>query len=272
MRVHVVSDVHGAVPELARAAAGSDVFVCLGDLILFLDYDRPGRGIFADLFGEEHARAYIEARTANRFDEAHALSAAAWARLGVTDPGEKWALMQAMVQGAVRGALRRHAVPGAADVRQRRLPALWPDYLRDGHRVVDAEVVEVDGLRWGFVGGGLVSPMRTPYEIPEPEYAAKVAALGPVDVLFTHIPPALPGAHLRRASRAGSRSAARRSSSTCAETQPRYHLFGHVHQPLASQDPCRAHRVHQRRALPRQRTALRPRPPEQQRKRGVRRR
>ena len=63
--------------------------MCLGDLILFLDYDSPGRGIFADLFGEEHARAYIEARTANRFDEAQQLSAAAWARLGVDGPATR---------------------------------------------------------------------------------------------------------------------------------------------------------------------------------------
>ena len=52
MRVHVVSDVHGAALALSRAAEGADMFVCLGDLILFLDYDDPSRGIFADLFGD----------------------------------------------------------------------------------------------------------------------------------------------------------------------------------------------------------------------------
>jgi hypothetical protein len=85
MRVNIVSDVHGADGALAKAAEGSDVFVCLGDLILFLDYDDPEAGIFAELFGAEHARAYIEARTANRFDEARAMSDAAWAEIGVTD-------------------------------------------------------------------------------------------------------------------------------------------------------------------------------------------
>ena len=233
MRVHVASDVHGAVAELSRAAEGADVFVCLGDLILFLDYDSPGRGIFADLFGEEHARAYIEARTANRFDEAHALSVAAWARLGVTDPAEKWALMQAMVKSQYAELFDAMPSPALLTYGNVDIPALWPDYLRDGHRVVDAEVVEVAGLRWGFVGGGLVSPMRTPYEIPEAEYAEKVAALGAVDVLFTHIPPALPELTydvLARRFEVGSQALLE----YVRDVQPRYHLFGHVHQPLAS--------------------------------------
>jgi Icc-related predicted phosphoesterase len=231
VRLHVASDVHGATAALSRAAEGSDVFVCLGDLILFLDYDSPGRGIFADLFGEEHARAYIEARTANRFDEARELSAAAWARLGVTGRDEKWALMQAMVKTQYEELFDAMPSPALLTYGNVDIPALWPDYLKDGHRVVDAEVVEVAGMRWGFVGGGLVSPMRTPYEITEADFDAKVAALGPVDVLFTHIPPALPELAydvVARRFEVGSRALL----DYIREHQPRYHLFGHVHQPL----------------------------------------
>jgi Icc-related predicted phosphoesterase len=60
-----------------------------------------------------------------------------------------------------------------------------------------------------------------------------VAALGPVDVLFTHIPPALPELTydvLARRFEVGSRALLE----YVREVQPRYHLFGHVHQPLAS--------------------------------------
>jgi Icc-related predicted phosphoesterase len=232
VRVHVVSDVHGAALELAAAAQGADTFVCLGDLILFLDYERPSRGIFADLFGEEHARAYIELRTANRFDEARALSSAAWGRLGVDDPGEKWSLMQAMVRGQYEELFTAMPAPALLTYGNVDIPALWPEYLRDGHEVVDGSVVEVDGLRWGFIGGGLVSPMRTPFEIPLDEYAAKVAALGPVDVLFSHIPPALPELTYDTAARrfeVGSEALLE----YVRTFQPRFHLFGHVHQPLA---------------------------------------
>lgn len=233
MRVHVASDVHGASRELAAASEGADAFVCLGDLILFLDYDRPGRGIFADLFGEEHARAYIELRTANRFDEARALSVEAWGRLGVTDPDEKWSVMQAMVRSQYEELFDAMPAPALLTFGNVDIPAMWPDYLRDGHRVVDGDVVEVDGMRWGFVGGGLVSPMRTPYEIPPEAFAEKVAALGPVDVLFSHIPPAVPELTYDTAARRFEIGSAALLDYV-REHQPRYHLFGHVHQPLVA--------------------------------------
>ena len=38
MRVHVVSDVHGSADALARAGDGADMLICLGDMLLFLDY------------------------------------------------------------------------------------------------------------------------------------------------------------------------------------------------------------------------------------------
>jgi Icc-related predicted phosphoesterase len=84
-----------------------------------------------------------------------------------------------------------------------------------------------------MVGGGLVSPMRTPYEITDEDYADKVAALGAVDVLMTHIPPALPTLTYDVVARRFERG-----SSALLEyvrdVQPRLHLFGHVHQPLSA--------------------------------------
>ena len=41
MRIHVVSDVHGSVDALGRAAEGADVLVCLGDLVLFGHVHQP---------------------------------------------------------------------------------------------------------------------------------------------------------------------------------------------------------------------------------------
>lgn len=233
MRVHIVSDVHGAGTALASAAEGSDVFVCLGDLILFLDYDDPERGIYADLFGVDHSRAYIEARTANRFDEARALSDAAWAGIGITDRTQRWTILESMVRVQYEDLFAAMPSPALMTFGNVDVPALWPEYLRDGHRVVDAEVVEVDGQRWGFVGGGLKSPMRTPYEIDPDDYAAKLDALGPVDVLFTHIPaknPLLNYDVVARRFEIGSQAI----TDYLEKFQPRFHFFGHVHQPLAS--------------------------------------
>jgi Icc-related predicted phosphoesterase len=233
MRVNVVSDVHGASQALARAAEGCDAFVCLGDLILFLDYDDPARGIFADLFGEEHARVYIQARTANEFGRAHELSTAAWQRLGVTEAADRWQVIEAMVRLQYEELFHAMPTPALLTYGNVDIPSMWPDFLRPGHEVIDGGSIDVDGMRWGFVGGGLTSPMRTPYEISAEDYAAKVESLGPVDILFSHIPPAIPELTYDVAARrfeTGSRALLE----YVQEVQPRYHLFGHVHQPLAA--------------------------------------
>ncbi|HSA53733.1 MAG TPA: metallophosphoesterase, partial [Yinghuangia sp.] len=85
MRVHVVSDVHGEAAALARAGDGADALVCLGDLILFIDYHDLTQGIFPELFGRDNAVELVALRTAKRFDEARAFSRALWASLE-TDP------------------------------------------------------------------------------------------------------------------------------------------------------------------------------------------
>lgn len=233
MRVHIVSDVHGAASALSDAAEGSDVFVCLGDLILFLDYDDPSHGIYADLFGEDHATRYIELRTANRFDEARALSHAAWERLGIMDADARYQVMESMVRVQYEQLFAAMPAPAYLTYGNVDIPRLWSEYLRPGHTVVDGTVIDVDGQRWGFLGGGLVSPMRTPHEIAPEEFAEAVTSLGPVDVLFTHIPPAVPELTYDTVARrfeVGSTALL----AYVEKHQPRYHFFGHVHQPLAA--------------------------------------
>ena len=75
MRVHVISDVRGAAGPLRHAAAGADALLCLGDLLLFVDYADHGQGIFAELFGAEAAQQFVALRTAKLFDEARVMSA-----------------------------------------------------------------------------------------------------------------------------------------------------------------------------------------------------
>src|ERR1700687_1726767 len=82
MRVHVVSDVHGRADALRVAADGADALLCLGDMLLFIDYADHGQGIFADLFGAEAAERFVALRTAKRFDEAREMSRRLWDRLG----------------------------------------------------------------------------------------------------------------------------------------------------------------------------------------------
>jgi Icc-related predicted phosphoesterase len=229
VRVHVVSDVHGSVEALRSAGDGADVLVCLGDLVLFLDYEDAGGGIFASLFGADNARQLVALRTARQFDAARTFSRGLWASLE-EDP-------RVVIDAAVRAQYAElfEAMPepayltyGNVDV-----PALWPEFVKPGHTVLDGQVAQIGGRTWGFVGGGLRTPMRTPYEIDDEDYAAKVAAVGAVDVLACHIPPDVPGLLYDVTARRFERGSAA-VLDAIRDTAPGLVLFGHVHQPLRS--------------------------------------
>jgi len=227
MRGHGVSDVHGRADALAKAGDGADVLICLGDLLLFIDYEDHSQGIFPQLFGAENATRYIGLRTAGRFDEAREFSAELWARLG-GDPREH---LERAVREQYAELFAALPTPAYLTYGNVDVPRLWADYVRDGHHVLDGRTAEIGGLVFGFVGGGLPTRYRTPNEIGEEEYAAKVAALGRVDVLCSHIPPAVPELLYDVAARRFERGSEALLEAIRA-TQPRYALFGHVHQPL----------------------------------------
>ncbi|MBO3745572.1 metallophosphoesterase family protein [Streptosporangiaceae bacterium NEAU-GS5] len=229
MRIHVVSDVHGRVDALAGAGDGADALVCLGDLVLFVDYADHSQGIFADLFGAEKAAEFIGLRTEGRFDEARVMSAELWSALG----GDPRAHVEAAVRGQYAAIFAAMPVPAYLTYGNVDLPALWAEYARPGHQILDGETAEIGGLRFGFVGGGLRTPYRTPYEIDDADYARKVAAVGRVDVLCSHIPPAIPELLYDTVARRFERGS-EALLDAIKRTQPRYALFGHVHQPLWS--------------------------------------
>lgn len=235
MRVHVVSDVHGHTEALRRAGDGADAVVVLGDLMNYLDYGDPSQGIIADLVGSDIGQLFADLRKEHRFAELRAAGASALATLA--DPtaaiieaarAQYAALFDAMPTPA-------YCTYGNVDI-----PALWPEFLTEGHRMLDAEVVVLDGWRFGFVGGWPRRPSgrrRTRPVVPfgadvsEEEYAAKVQALGEVDVLCSHVPPAVPELCYDTVSRAFE-VASPALLAAIHRIRPRYALFGHVHQPL----------------------------------------
>lgn len=228
MRVHVVSDVHGNSEALARAGDGADALLCLGDLILFLDYADHSRGIFPDLFGAENATRIVAMRTARRFDEAREFSRQLWAGLDL----DRETAMEQAVRRQYAELFAAFPAPTYATYGNVDRPDLWPDFARDGVTVLDGQVVEIGGRTFGFVGGGLPSRMRTPYEVDEETYAAKVAALGSVDVLCSHIPPAVAELTYDTVARRFERGS-EAILDAIHRTRPGHVLFGHVHQPLA---------------------------------------
>ncbi|TLQ48538.1 metallophosphoesterase [Streptomyces marianii] len=222
----MVSDVHGNTTDLARAGTGADALICLGDLVLFLDYADHSRGIFPDLFGVENADRIVELRTARRFEEAREFGRSLWAGL------DRDAVILEAVRKQYSELFAAFPTPTYATYGNVDVPALWPEYVRPGTTVLDGERIELDGLVFGFVGGGLRSPMRTPFEISDEEYAAKVEALGEVDVLCSHIPPEVPELTYDTVARRFERGSTALLDAI-RRTRPRYSLFGHVHQPLA---------------------------------------
>lgn len=236
MRVHVVSDVHGNVEDLKRAGDGADALVVLGDLIDFVDYHNHERGILGTVFGPEKVARFAELRRNKRGHELGAYARSLWQSL--SDPAR-------VVEEAVREQYSRlfaamtaptYATAGNVDA-----PHLWPEFAGEGIHVLDGDSVELGGLRFGFVGGtlkpaGMVTrpdAAWVPYLRPEKEYDAAVRGLGRVDVLCTHLPPAVPELVydvVARKAESGSVSLLER----IRQDRPRWSLFGHVHQPLAA--------------------------------------
>jgi Icc-related predicted phosphoesterase len=232
MRVHVVSDVHGTADALKTAGDGADMLICLGDMLLFLDYADPTQGIFAELYGAEYAREYIDLRTARRFGEARALTAGIAARLTTQRGTDLPTLFDEAIRRQYAELFAALAEPAYLTYGNVDVPRLWDSFRRPGHQVIDGGRAEVGGVAFGFVGAGLISPYRTPNEVPPSSYAEKLDAVGAVDVLCTHIPPAVPELlYDVQARRMETGSTA--LLEVIRRTQPRYAFFGHVHNPLA---------------------------------------
>ena len=224
-----VSDVHGAIEPLRRLVDRDEQIVILGDLANLTDY-RNGEGAVAEVLGLEFARASAEARASGDFAGMRAL----W----MERVGEKAKEFSAEIGRAIERQYDDVAVAlsggnglvihGNVD-RPRRLRETLPD----GFRYVHGETVDMDGLRFGFVGGGVETPLKIEGEVSDEEMTSLLDGLGSVDVLCTHVPPAVRS--MRRDVITGRDE---RGSGPIRdyllEYQPRFHLFGDVHQPQAT--------------------------------------
>jgi Icc-related predicted phosphoesterase len=213
VRVHVVSDVHGNADALARAGEGADALLVLGDLLDFVDYHDHSQGILGTIFGADKVATFAELRRNRQGSEI-----AAYAR----------SLFAAMTAPT-------YATPGNVDA-----PALWPEFAGRGVHILDGEVAKIGELRFGFAGGALLPPgavLRSgatwrPYLRTEEEFGTAVAGLGEVDVVCTHVPPAVPELTYDVVARRPERGSAALLDAIMRH-RPRWSLFGHVHQPLA---------------------------------------
>jgi Icc-related predicted phosphoesterase len=226
--VKIVSDLHSRVDALREEVAPDDTLLLLGDLVNIVDYTAM-EGILVDVFGVETVREVVALRAERRFDEARSVMA----RRREGRESEVWDRFQALTRRAyreVRDALphRTFVIFGNADS-----PDMAEELARPGVEFVDGKVVELDGSRVGFVGGGLPTALGVAGEITEAEFDAKLDALGEVDVICTHMPPDLPELTYDTLAARHERGSARLLE-YLREVRPRRAYFGHVHQPLLS--------------------------------------
>ena len=223
----LVADVHGAAAALRRVVGDGEPVLVLGDLINFIDY-RTMDGILSDLVGTETAVRLVNARGAGRLDQARAV----WSELSREREDELRSRMSDLIHAAYVDVCP--ALDGA-DVYVTYGNVDRPDVMRAllpvGVRFVDAEVVTIEGRRVGFAGGGLAGGLGIPGEVTEDEMAAKLAALGPVDVLCTHVAPDVPP--LARDVVGRTVRGSRAVLDYLRKMQPARHFFGDVHQPQA---------------------------------------
>lgn len=227
--VLIVSDVHGEFEALGELARSGHLLLILGDLINLLDY-RTGEGIISDVMGDEFGRRV----SARRGDSDYLGMRELWneqAAGRTTEIREAMADEVAAAYARCRQALtggRGYVTYGNVD-----RPQLLAESLPEGMTFVDGDVVEIEGLAFGFVGGGTSTPVGAAGEVSNEEMAAKLDRLGAVDVLCSHLSPSVRALHLDVIT-----GRLERSSPPILDYllrhQPRYHFFGDVHQPQAT--------------------------------------
>jgi Icc-related predicted phosphoesterase len=237
----VLSDIHFALESLRRVVASGETLVILGDLVNLTDY-RTGEGAVADVLGMEFARASATARGSGDYQRMRGL----WLEtVGDRIEEVRDAIGQAIgeqytsVSEALQGG-HGYVIHGNVD-----RPGLLADALPDGYEYVHGETREIEGLRFGFVGGGAATPLQAEGEVTDEAMAGLLDGLGDIDVLCTHVAPALDPLQTDVVT-----GRAERGSTPLIDyiraNPPRLHLFGDVHQPQASRwrvGPTRCHNV-----------------------------
>ena len=223
-----MSDLHGAAQALAGEVHPDDTLLLLGDLINVIDYGTKD-GILVEIFGVDAVNEVIGLRAQKRFEEAR--SVMALRRKG------REAEIAGKFQQAFHKAYRdvyavlphqTYVILGNVDS-----PAVAEELRPENVEMVDGKVIELAGMRIGFVGGGLPTPLKIAGEVPEEEYNAKLEGLGEVDVICSHVPPDIPELTYDVIAHRHERGSSRLLE-YIREVQPRRAFFGHIHQPLCS--------------------------------------
>lgn len=224
-----ISDVHHALEPLRKVVARGEPLLILGDLVNLTDY-RTGEGAISDALGVEFAVEVGRARAVGDYPRMREL----W-MTAMGDGAER-------VQQSIRSALEMqyqevatalaggtgYALHGNVD-----RPALLRESLPAGIEYVHGETRDIGGRVFGFAGGGVSTPVGAQGEVTDDEMTDMLASIGPVDVLCSHVPPAVDSLRTDVVTGRSERGSQPVLDYILAN-QPALHLFGDVHQPQAS--------------------------------------
>lgn len=230
MPVYVVADLHGAASDLKDAVPEGSTLLLLGDLVNFLDYISM-TGILTEVFSIETVAQVVELRTAGKVEEARVVMRE---RSRGREEEIRAEIGRRVMQQyeEVFAALPdpTHLILGNVDN-----PALAETFASGtpATHLLTAGVVTIEGERFGLVGGALPTPLHVAGEVTPEEMRSRIDSLGEVDVLCSHIPPAVPELCFDTVS--GKREQGSEDLlEYIRDVQPRRAYFGHVHQPLVS--------------------------------------
>jgi Icc-related predicted phosphoesterase len=226
--VLIVADVHGAFDALARVASRREPLLVLGDLLNVVDH-RSYDGLLAEVAGREVVAEVMTLRAAGEENAA----AARWRAFAAGREEEIRRHFETRVRAeyramatALRGA-ESYVTYGNVD-----RPRLLAEALPEGSRFVDGVAVEIEGSLVGFAGGGAATSAGAPGEVTEAAMAEKLASLGPVEILCTHVAPAV--APLSTDVVGGMRKESGAVLEYLLTFEPEVHYFGDIHQPQAT--------------------------------------
>lgn len=225
----LVGDVHGATRALRRLVGQGERLAVLGDLINFIDY-RNFDGILAELVGRDQVAELVALRSEGKVAELRSR----WAEFRQGQEVTMAARQRSLIEAAYADVCEPLAGTGSlVTFGNVDTPALLRAALPADCRLVDGEVEEIEGWRVGFVGGGVETGLGIPGEVSEAELEAKLNSLGEVEVLCTHVPPAV--GPLARDVLGGRQKGSEAVLSYLLRQRPTYHYFGDIHQPQASE-------------------------------------
>ena len=224
-----ISDVHHGLASIKNLPKTKEPLVILGDLINWIDY-RTGQGIAEDVFGKEIVIKLVQLRKDHNFKERRKL----WSSMFEENPD----LIQQKLESAIYRQYKEvfnalndfevWIIPGNVDSVE-----IIKETMTDNVNYVDGKVLKYKNLKIGFAGGGVPTPINARGEISEESFSLKLNKLGQVDIICTHAP-AYVNELITDVITNKEEQGWESLKDYILETEPRFSIFGDVHQPQAS--------------------------------------